>query len=107
MDTLINKQYKNYNYISRYTSFPYYYHTIDRKYIYGTTSNLNKDTVFTVYTVKPADTLDLIALEYYNNPTLFWVIADFNDIHNPYDELEVGSKLNIPTLSNISFKGIL
>lgn len=103
MDLLINKQYKPYSYLSRYSSFPFYYHTIDNKYIYGTTSHLNKDIPYTLYKVLKNDTLDSIALYFYNNPTYFWVICDFNDIQDPYIELEEGQLLKIPSLSNVSY----
>ncbi len=47
------KNYKNYNYISRYESFPYYYDEENNKYYYGLTSNLITDnTSYTVYQQK-------------------------------------------------------
>ena len=104
MSVLINKQYKNYNYFSRYTSFPFYYHTIDKKYVYGTTSQLSTDIPYVLYKVKLYDTLDSIALDYYNNPTLYWVICDFNRIQDPYIELEEGMTLKIPSLSDVVFE---
>ena len=45
MDKLINKSYKNYNHFSRYSSFPYYYNVEDEKYIYGTTAQLDPNTI--------------------------------------------------------------
>lgn len=104
MSILKDKQYRNYDYLSRYTSFPLYYHTLDRKYINGTTAQLSKDCSYILYEVKTSDTLDSIALDYYNNPTFFWIIADFNNIQDPYIKLEIGSKLKIPTLSDIKFE---
>ena len=104
MDTLINKSYKTYNYFSRYTSYPYYYHTLDKKYIYGTTTPMNKNSTYTLYKVKKNDTIDSIALRMYNNPTFYWAIADFNNIINPYIKLNEGMELKIPTLSDISFE---
>ena len=71
MDVLINKQYKSYNYISRYSSFPIYYNTLDNRYVYGTTSHLKKDISYTLYKVKARDTIDSIALSFYNNPTYY------------------------------------
>lgn len=100
---LTDKNYKDYNYFSRYTSYPYYYHNIDKKYIYGTPTQLNKTITYMIYKVKKNDTLDSIALNYYNNPTLFWAIADFNSIQDPYIKLTVGQELKIPTLSELSF----
>lgn len=104
MDVLKDKQYRNYSYLSRYSSFPFYYNTEDKKYIYGTTSQLNRDITYILYKVKANDTLDSIALDYYNNPTFFWIIADFNQIQDPFIQLIEGTEIKIPTLSEISFE---
>lgn len=104
MNKIIDKTFKNYNYFSRYTPFPYYYNVEDKKYVYGTTSQMNPNIVYTLHKVKKNDTLDSLALNYYNNPTFFWAIASFNNILDPYTELEEGIELKIPTLSDISFK---
>jgi hypothetical protein len=45
------KNYKQYNYISRYESFPYYYDDLNNRYYYGLSSNLNKETPYASYTV--------------------------------------------------------
>ena len=103
MDILKNKSYKNYDKLSRYSSFPYYYHSLDNKYIYGKSANLRDDTIYTLYTIQPRDTLDSLALEYYNNPTLFWIICDFNRINDPYKKLVPGEQIKIPSISNIEF----
>ena len=104
MSQLINKQFKDYEKISRYSTFPYYYNVIDDKYMYGLTTHLKTDNIkFVNHTVKEHDTLDNIALYYYNNPTYYWVIADFNHIQDPFKKLELGSILRIPTFSNIEF----
>ena len=103
-EVLTNKQTRDYEYLSRYNNFPYYYHTIDQRYVYGTTANLSTDTSYTLHEVKRTDTLDTLALQYYNNPTFFWVIADFNRIQDPYKKLEEGSKIKIPTLSSIEYE---
>lgn len=104
MDILKDRQFKTYDYVSRYSSFPFYYNTQDRKYVYGTTSQLNQDITYILYKVKARDTLDSIALDYYNNPTFFWIIADFNQIQDPYTELVEGTQIKIPTLSEVSFE---
>lgn len=104
MEILKNKSYKTYDYFSRYTSFPYYYNTLDKKYIYGTTSQLNDDTAYQAYTVKRGDSYDSIALYFYNNPTYWWVILDFNRISDPFKPLVVGSIIKIPTLASVSFQ---
>ena len=63
MDVLSKKQYKDYQRVSRYSVFPYYY----------------------------------------NSPLLFWIIADFNQIQDPYKELVIGTLLKIPTYNAIQF----
>lgn len=104
MQVLINKEYKEYDKVSRYQVFPTYFNRVDEKYLYGITSHLiTEDTKFISHKVKPNDTLDSLALYYYNNPTYFWIIADFNRIRDPYAELEVDKVLKIPTFSNIAF----
>lgn len=70
-DKLTNKQYKDYDYLSRYTSFPFYYNEEDRKYVYGVTSQLNQNITYVLHEVKVNETLDTLALDYYNNPTFF------------------------------------
>ena len=102
-DKLTNKQYKDYDYLSRYTSFPFYYNEGDRKYIYGVTSQLNQSITYVLHEIKVNETLDTLALDYYNNPTFFWIIADFNHIQDPFLKLEIGSKLKIPTLNEVNF----
>lgn len=51
--------------------------------------------------------IDIIAYNYYDNTTLWWVIALANNIDNPF-ELKVGEVLRIPTLNSLyGFKGVL
>lgn len=101
---LTEKNYKTYNYISRYANTPYYFHTIDKKYVYGTTYPMSKDITYLVHKVIKNETFDSISLTYYNTPLYYWVIMDFNDIQDPFTFLEEGQELRIPTLSAISFK---
>lgn len=103
MNVLTNKSYKEYTKLSRYSPFPYYYHTKDDKYISATTAYLKDTTVYTLYEVKRGDTFDSLALEFYNNPTLYWVICSFNRIQDPFIDLVEGQKLKIPSISNIEF----
>ena len=44
----------------------WFYHIIDNKYIYGTTSNLKNNTPYVIHVVKQNDTFDSLALKYYN-----------------------------------------
>lgn len=103
MEVLKNKSYNDNNRLSRYTPFPYYYHTKDDKYVSGVTSYLKDTTVYTSYKVQRGDTFDSIALEFYNNPTLYWIICSFNRIQDPFTELVEGQVLKIPSISNIEF----
>lgn len=103
MNKLKNKSYKDYSYTSRYAPFPYYYNSEDTKYVYGVTANLDNTTVYTQHTVSRGDTLDSLALKYYNNPTLYWIICSFNRIQDPYTELVEGQKINIPSISALEF----
>lgn len=103
MDVLTDKSYKSTQKISRYTKFPYYYHRIDDKYVYGTTSYLDDSTPYTTYTLTFDMYLDDLALMFYDNPTLYWIIADFNRIVDPFILLSKGSVVKIPVYSNITY----
>lgn len=102
---LSDKQYKDYMRTSRYSSFPYYFIKTDNKYSYGITSHIKKNNITYVgHKVIQGDTLDTLALYYYNNPTYFWIIADFNNIRDPYAALKIGTIIKIPTFSKIEFE---
>ena len=104
MDVLKDKQRKSYEYLSRYASFPFYYNTEDEKYIYGITSQLRDTSLFVAHKITQEDTLDSLSFKYYGRPDLYWVIADFNHIQDPFVKLYGKYKsLKIPTLSNIAF----
>lgn len=106
MERLKNKSYKTYDYISRYSSIPYYYNEKDDKYIFGLTSYLEENVTFVLHTLKDYDTLELLALTYYGRPDLYWVIADFNKILDPFIHLQDKfTTIKIPTLTNIYYKG--
>lgn len=103
-DVLTNKSYKQYDNISRYSSFPYYYNTLDNKYIYGLTSHIDKNISYVSHKVKQGDTLDNLSLTYYGRPDYYWMIADYNDIQDPYEELYGNcDSLLIPTFTSIAF----
>lgn len=104
MDILKNKTYGKFDYTCRYAAVPYFYNTLDEKYIYGIGSNLRKDTAYTTHKVAETDTLDYLALKYYNNPTYYWIIAYFNDIQDAFIDLPSNYKtLKIPNIQSISF----
>lgn len=103
-DTILsNKTYKDYKKISRYSVFPYYYNRLDDKYLYIRTANLINTTPATLYTTKKKETCDSLALKFYGNPTLYWIIADYNRILDPYITFDEGSTIWIPNYSNIIF----
>ena len=103
-DVLKDKNYKQYENISRYASFPYYYHTEDNKYIYGITSQIDKSISFVSHKVEQKDTLDNLSLTYYGRPDYYWMIADFNNIQDPYEILYGNYKsLKIPTFTSIQY----
>lgn len=104
MSIVTDPKLKQYNKLSRYANFPFYYHTVDKKYIYGTTEWLKENTAYQSYRIKDGDTLDTIALQAYNNPTLYWVIADFNRIQDPFIKLPAGYIIRIPVISDIDFR---
>lgn len=103
MEILTNKRFKSYDYISRYALCPSYYHTLDDKYITGTAKALSPDSIYSEHIVKNTDSYDKLALQYYNNPTFYWIICAFNNINDPFSTPEPGTALKIPALSNIEF----
>lgn len=104
MNTLKNKTYYNFDYLSRYTTVPYYYDTLSDKEIYGIGTNLKTNTEYVTHTVKSNDTLHSLALKYYNNPTFWWIIAYFNDVQDSFRPLrEKYTTLKIPSISSIEF----
>jgi nucleoid-associated protein YgaU len=105
MEKLINKRSNTFDYNSRYTGIAYYYDTIKQRDIYGIGKQIDFDTAYIVHRVTTGDTLDKLALVYYNNPTYWWAIAYFNKINDPFIVVEDTYKtLKIPTLSSVVFK---
>lgn len=45
--------------------------------------------------------LDIIAARYYNNPLLWWVIAQANDIYDPLIPIPAGTILRIPHIETL------
>lgn len=104
MDTLKNKMYESFNYLSRYTNIPYYYDTLQNKKVYGIGTNLKTNTEFVTHEIRSNDTLNSLALKYYNNPTFWWIIAYFNNIQDPFKPLREKYKtVRIPSISSIEF----
>ena len=105
MDVLKDKSINTFDYTCRYSTIPFYYHTLDDKYIYGVGTQIEKENIqYVAHKVKDTDTLEYLALKYYNNPTLFWVIGYFNDILDSYARLIDSYKIiKIPNITSIAF----
>ena len=105
MNVLKDKSSRTYFYTSRYATLPYYYNTLDKKYMYGISKNLNTNTDYVLHNLVHSDSLDSLALKYYGRPDLFWVIADFNNLNDPYIRLvDKMSSIKIPALSGITWR---
>ena len=105
MNVLKDKSSKTYLYTSRYATLPYYYNTLDKKYMYGISKNLTTNTDYVLHNLVDSDSLDSLALKYYGRPDLFWVIADFNNLNDPYIRLvDKMSSIKIPALSGITWR---
>lgn len=78
-----------------------YHETVPRRFIEITSSDK-----YHMVTSKTANRLDIIALEYYNDSTLWWVIADANPSlrFNPY-HVPVGMSVRIPSISTLYKSG--
>lgn len=105
MDVLKDRQTRAYDYISRYVTFPFYYNTLDNKYIYGITKLLDENTPYVSHQVAQSDTLDILAFKYYGRPDYYWIIGYFNNIQDPFIELKSKFKvIKVPSLSQVQFK---
>ena len=63
---------------------------------------LNQTFTCSVYSLETSNYLPNIAVKFYGTSSLWWVIARFNGIIFPLKEIQVGTKLFIPELSEIS-----
>jgi len=71
MDNYINKKYAQYTYTCRYTGIPYYYDKMNQREVYGVIKPMLKNSPWVAHKVTQEDSLDSLALKYYNNPT-YW-----------------------------------
>lgn len=53
------------------------------------------------YDVEPEDTLHKIAYRFFGNSALWWVVARFNDVLDPFAELEPGTTLRLPNRARL------
>lgn len=106
MDILSKKQSKNYDYVSRYSGIYFYYNKLDNKYMYGINKQLKEDSSFVYHKIEQEDTLDSLALKYYGRPDLFWIIADFNHLQDPFMDLKTikSGMIKVPSISSLDFE---
>ena len=64
-------------------------------------TNYKFDT-FHIVTRDQVGRLDLVAYQYYSDPTLWWAIADANQINNIIDDMKAGQELGIPAYSDLA-----
>jgi hypothetical protein len=62
-----------------------------------------KDSSDQIYIIeeKYTNRIDLIAYAFYNEPRWWWIIAQYNNILDPWIEIIPGRKLLIPTLNRL------
>jgi nucleoid-associated protein YgaU len=105
MEKLTDKRSVTFDYTSRYSGVPYYYDTVKNRDVPGIGHQIDFNTSYVLHTVKADDTLDKLALDYYDNPSYWWAIAYFNKINDPFISLSVSyTTLKIPTISSIVFE---
>lgn len=104
MEALSNKFRKVYDTLSRYSQSDSYYNKLFDKYITETGSHLRTDTSYTLYQVEPGDSFDSIALKFYDNPTYYWVLLEFNRLIDSFADPIPGLFLKIPEISKIEFE---
>lgn len=85
---------------SRYAACPLYVDGLDE--FIGNRSRMDApsqpDDIFHV--VEAGDRIDLLSCRYLGDPTLWWVICDYNDVFFPLD-LELGMVLRIPSIEHL------
>ena len=102
MEVLTNKTIEAYDYSSRYITVPYYYNTVDKKFVRGLAKTVVSSFEYTVHEIKHTDSLDKLAFHYYGRPDLYWIIADRNGIKDPFINLwEHYNFLYIPAYKDI------
>ena len=105
MNKFTNKRMHQFDYTSRYTGVPYYYDTAKNRDVFGIGTQISFNTSYSLHKVRSGDTLDKLALTYYNNPSYWWAIAYFNKINDPFKPLiPKFSVIKIPTISSIYFE---
>jgi hypothetical protein len=55
------------------------------------------------HVVSDSDRIDNLAYRYFDDPTLWWIIADYNEIFFPL-QLPVGAMLRIPSMEHVQMR---
>lgn len=63
--------------------------------------NLNNYDYYHTVNANEEFRLDLIADKYYNNPLLWWVLAQANDIYDPLSRPVSGDIIRIPSINTL------
>lgn len=100
---------RTYDHFSRYAYTRKIYSSSD-ELEYHESQNLvvipnSDDDIYITIDSSLVNRLDKLSLEYYNNPTHWWLIALANDIINPLDELPYGKVIRIPPIEYLSKLG--
>ena len=95
---------RHFEHISRYTRNRQIYNNANDK-IYLETSNqykiqLQQNPVYHVVDINEENRLDIIANNYYGDPSLYWVIAMANNIIDPF-VVNINTLLVIPYIEDL------
>ncbi len=77
------------------TEFKEKFLNIFRSYSSVAENVYNDESIFEYYTVQEDDWLDNISAKFYRTPFLWWVVAIFNEIVNPFEYLEEGRVIRV------------
>lgn len=61
----------------------------------------NNESYFHYYTVEEDDWFDNISYKFYKTPNLWWVVATFNNITNPFEGLVAGQIIRVLNFNNV------
>jgi len=61
---------------------------------------------YTTYMLDASDIgrLDRLAYRFWGDPTLWWLLAWFNNIKNPFEDMSAGQVIKVPELSEVNAK---
>ena len=78
--------------------------TYDGERMHGIRDKIDTSEQFddSIYSVKAGDDLKNIAFNLYKDARLWWVVAEFNDIIDPFENMRTGKNLRYPSLVRIT-----